>query len=82
MEGWGWLMPGLAGRDCEAAGREQPVVEKEPGRQAEMLGREVKWFFPGLVINKRVVRMERPNVDCRLVGAGGDGLQFFGGAER
>lgn len=29
MEGWGWMMPGLAGGDCEAAGRGQPVEEKE-----------------------------------------------------
>lgn len=78
-------MPGLAGRDCEAAGRGQPVEEKEPSHQAEMLGGKVKWFFPGLVINKRVVRMERPNVDSRCFPGWweqeGMGFSFWGARE-
>lgn len=80
-----WMMPGVAGRDCEAAGRGQPVEEKEPSCQAEMLGGKVKWFFPGLVINKRVVRMERPNVDSRCFPGWweqeGMGFSFWGARE-
>lgn len=37
---WGWMMLVKA------------VEEKQPGCQAEMLEGKVKWFFPGLVINK------------------------------
>lgn len=77
----GWMMPGLAGRDCEAAGRGQPVGEKELGCQAEMLGGKVKWFFPGLVIDRSGENGEARcgfQVLSWLMGAGRGGLQFLG----
>lgn len=78
----GWMMPGLAGRDCEAAGRGQPVGEKELGFQAEMLRGKVKWFFQGSVIIKSGENREARcgfQVLSWLMRAGGGGLQFLGG---